>query len=138
MELCKGGELYDAILKRKRYPEQDAARVMFSVLSAMQFMHSKGFVHRDLKPENVIPVGQDSFTNVRVVDFGQAEQILPGEAWFLVTGYWLLVNDGLRLFTMTDDFRTTTCYERIPFSNPLIIRNARMLYTWCRFAQEVC
>ena len=86
MDLCKGGELYDAILKRKRYPEQDAARVMFSVLSAMHFMHSKGFVHRDLKPENVILVDRDSYTNVRVVDFGQAEQVLPGEPWSRV-GY---------------------------------------------------
>ena len=78
MEVCKGGELFDAVTRRKRYSEADAARVIRSVTSAVSYMHSKGFVHRDLKPENVVLLGNESDTVVRVIDFGQAAKFQPG------------------------------------------------------------
>ena len=80
MEYCKGGELFDAIIRQKRYSEADAARVIRAIISAVHFMHSKGIVHLDLKPENVVLTRPDSFTSVRVVDFGQAARCQPGES----------------------------------------------------------
>jgi len=53
MDLLKGGELFDEIVKRSKFEEEDAAEIMLQVLSAMNYLHKKGFIHRDLKPENI-------------------------------------------------------------------------------------
>lgn len=45
MEVCEGGDLYS----RDPYTEEQAARIVESVLSAVAFMHARGVVHRDLK-----------------------------------------------------------------------------------------
>ena len=50
MELCSGGDLYS----RDPYTEDQAARIIGSVLSAVDFMHMHGIVHRDLKYENIL------------------------------------------------------------------------------------
>ena len=42
MELCTGGDLYS----RDPYTEEEAARIISSVLSAVSYMHLKGIVHR--------------------------------------------------------------------------------------------
>ena len=47
MELCSGGDLYS----RDPYKEEEAARIVSSILSAIAYMHSKGIAHRDLKYE---------------------------------------------------------------------------------------
>ena len=78
MQLCNGGELFNCIIKRKRYPERDAAHVVRAILSVLHFMNTKGLMHRDIKPENVVLTHRDSYTNVRVVDFGQAVRFRPG------------------------------------------------------------
>ena len=49
-ELCSGGDLY----ARDPYTEEDAARILTSLLSAVAYLHSKGIVHRDLKFENIM------------------------------------------------------------------------------------
>lgn len=72
MELCNGGELFDAITSRKRYSESNSARVVRSILSVVHFMNHRGLMHRDLKPENVVLLNKQSLIAVRVVDFGQA------------------------------------------------------------------
>ncbi len=50
LELCSGGDLYS----RDPYTEDQAARIVGSILSAVDFMHSHGIVHRDLKYENIL------------------------------------------------------------------------------------
>ena len=47
MELCSGGDLYS----RDPYKEEEAARIVSSILSAIAYMHSKNVAHRDLKYE---------------------------------------------------------------------------------------
>ena len=53
-EICKGGELFDEILKRGKFSERDSAMVMKQVLSSVNYFHGKNIVHRDLKPENIL------------------------------------------------------------------------------------
>jgi serine/threonine protein kinase len=53
MDLLKGGELFDEIVKRQKFSEKDAAEIMVQVFSAINYIHKKGFVHRDIKPENI-------------------------------------------------------------------------------------
>jgi len=53
MDLLKGGELFDEIVKRSKFGESDAAEIMTQVFSSINYLHKKGFIHRDLKPENI-------------------------------------------------------------------------------------
>ncbi len=50
LELCSGGDLYS----RDPYTEDQAARIVGSILSAVDFMHEHGIMHRDLKYENIL------------------------------------------------------------------------------------
>ena len=44
-----GGELFDRIVEKGSYTEQDASALIKQVLAAVNFMHEEGIVHRDLK-----------------------------------------------------------------------------------------
>ncbi len=70
MEYINGGTL-EGHLKQKGVLSQDESiKISLQVLSALQFMHSKGVVHRDIKPSNIM------FTDtgvVKVTDFGIAK-----------------------------------------------------------------
>ena len=46
MELCKGGELFDAVVKRHHLTEKEAAAIMKPVISVVSSCHEMGIVHR--------------------------------------------------------------------------------------------
>ncbi|CAI5727558.1 unnamed protein product [Peronospora farinosa] len=100
MELMEGGELFDAIVDKGRFLEQEAIYVTRCILSAIQHMHERGIVHRDLKPENVLLAmstrrrrHQDAVTplNIKIIDFGFAKVLREGATSmsFLGTGGYL-------------------------------------------------
>jgi serine/threonine protein kinase len=66
MELCSGGDLYS----RDPYTEEEAARIISSILSAVSYMHNRGIVHRDLKYENILFVNRSPKAEVKLIDFG--------------------------------------------------------------------
>ena len=66
MELMSGGDLYS----RDPYTEDEAARIVSSILSAVAYMHDKGFCHRDLKYENIIFTNNDPKSEIKLIDFG--------------------------------------------------------------------
>ncbi len=72
MELLTGGELFDRIRQRVQFTEREAALIMKSLISAVQYVHSQGVVHRDLKPENIIFTDSTDTAKVKIVDFGFA------------------------------------------------------------------
>lgn len=51
MELCSGGDLYS----RDPYTEEEAARIVSSILSAVSYMHQQGIVHRYVYTLYVLP-----------------------------------------------------------------------------------
>jgi len=90
MQLLQGGELFDDIVRRTRYDENDAAAIMIQILSAVNYFHQKGFIHRDLKPENIcldhvrteIREGEatdESQLRVKLIDFGTARKFTKGK-----------------------------------------------------------
>ncbi|OON20180.1 hypothetical protein X801_03945 [Opisthorchis viverrini] len=47
-----GGELFDYIIQKGHLSEVEARVIFRQIVSAIGYMHSKGFAHRDLKPMN--------------------------------------------------------------------------------------
>mmetsp|Transcript_98016 Transcript_98016/g.272772 ORF Transcript_98016/g.272772 Transcript_98016/m.272772 type:complete len:577 (-) Transcript_98016:272-2002(-) len=73
MDICSGGTLLEALCKRRKFTETDAANVMRQILSALAYLHQSNFVFRDLKTENIMfakPVQQGEVGNVKLIDFG--------------------------------------------------------------------
>lgn len=97
MELMEGGELFDAIIKRGRFPEREAVDLVRSILSAIQHMHERGIMHRDLKPENMLLTRKEHhhdvtrMLDVKIIDFGFAKVMKDGatSTSFLGTGGYL-------------------------------------------------
>jgi calcium-dependent protein kinase len=69
--LIKGGELFDELVKRKRFNECDAALIVEKVLSSISYCHEMNIIHRDLKPENIlINFNRSNELDIKVIDFG--------------------------------------------------------------------
>uniref|UniRef100_A0AAY4BSU6 Protein kinase domain-containing protein n=2 Tax=Denticeps clupeoides TaxID=299321 RepID=A0AAY4BSU6_9TELE len=70
MELVSGGELFDRIVERGFYTEQDASTLIKQVLNAVNYLHTLGIVHRDLKPENLLYFSAQDESKIMISDFG--------------------------------------------------------------------
>ena len=70
MEVLAGGTLFDRILNAGYYSEQHAAIAMRQTCSALDCLHSRGFVHRDLKPENLMYASDAEDAPLKLIDFG--------------------------------------------------------------------
>lgn len=66
MEHCSGGDLYS----RDPYTEEEAARIISSMLSAVAYLHSNNVAHRDLKYENILFVNESPKAEIKLIDFG--------------------------------------------------------------------
>ena len=80
MEYLPGGELYDLILKKQKFTEDEARKIFQQLICAIEYCHSHGVVHRDIKPENILLDDQE---NIKLGDFGLATYCLDGR--FLYT-----------------------------------------------------
>ena len=67
MEYCKGGELLDYIVKRKRLSEKEACIFFQQIINGVEYLHNQGIIHRDLKPENLLLSEKNI---IKISDFG--------------------------------------------------------------------
>eukprot|EP00929_Paragymnodinium_shiwhaense_P107257 TRINITY_DN7333_c0_g2_i1.p1 TRINITY_DN7333_c0_g2~~TRINITY_DN7333_c0_g2_i1.p1 ORF type:complete len:572 (+),score=111.92 TRINITY_DN7333_c0_g2_i1:139-1854(+) len=81
LEYCRGGDLFDAVVKAAKatnrgLEEKGAAVATKHVLLALAYVHSQRVVHRDIKCENIllaragVPVEENTF---KLCDFGFAK-----------------------------------------------------------------
>jgi len=92
MEQMEGGELFDYVVEKGTLNEEEAARIVRKVTSALVYMHSKNIIHRDLKPENLLLRNQPKSptdVEVKIIDFGLSKcMVEPVASSFLGTrGY---------------------------------------------------
>lgn len=74
-ELCTGGELFDRIQKIKKFSENQAAKYMLDIVSAVMHCHQRGIVHRDLKPENILFEDNTENAKLKLIDFGTSQYL---------------------------------------------------------------
>ncbi|KAM9679576.1 ribosomal protein S6 kinase alpha-2 isoform X4 [Muntiacus reevesi] len=76
MELMRGGELLDRILRQRYFSEREASAVLCTIAKTMDYLHSQGVVHRDLKPSNILYMDESGNPeSIRICDFGFAKQL---------------------------------------------------------------
>jgi len=75
MELVTGGELFDRIVEKGSYSEEDAKILVRKIVSAIEYLHKQNIAHRDLKPENLLVKSVEDDTEVKIADFGLSKII---------------------------------------------------------------
>ena len=67
LELLTGGELFDVIIDKGSFSENEASQCFVKLCSALQYIHSKNIVHRDVEPGNLM-------LSKRIRDWNQLER----------------------------------------------------------------
>ena len=78
MELVRGVPLLE-YCDGKKLPLADRIRLFIQVCRAVQHAHQKGVIHRDLKPSNILVTEDNGEPLAKVIDFGIARSINPGD-----------------------------------------------------------
>ncbi|XP_064295121.1 maternal embryonic leucine zipper kinase isoform X2 [Phalacrocorax carbo] len=82
LEYCPGGELLDYVISKDRLSEEEARVFFRQIVSAVAYVHSRGYAHRDLKPENLLI---DEERNLKLIDFGLCAKPKGGLDYHLST-----------------------------------------------------
>eukprot|EP01038_Epipyxis_sp_PR26KG_P008075 gene8075-10938_t len=75
LEYVDGGELFDRIVQRQFYNENEARNLVVILLNAIKYCHDRNVVHRDLKPENLLLMSKEDDADMKLADFGFAVQV---------------------------------------------------------------
>lgn len=91
MECMEGGELFAKISERQTpFTEQEVAKIMHQICSAVKHLHSQSIAHRDLKPENLLLTEQnDVISIIKLTDFGFAKEVNLGLVTPCYTPYYV-------------------------------------------------
>lgn len=68
--LCTGGELFDKIIQKGFFSEEEARTVFNQIMLALNYCHSQNVAHRDLKPENFLLLDDSPGWPLKLIDFG--------------------------------------------------------------------
>lgn len=79
LELLSGGELFEFLIEQEYLTENEAMGFTKQVVEAVHFLHDRHIVHLDIKPENIVLKDKSEKKVVKLIDFGLARIITPGE-----------------------------------------------------------
>lgn len=86
-------------------PEPSVKRCVVQISSALEFIHSHGFVHRDVKPENILLLDSQC-SQVKLADFGLAQK--RGTLIRFVTGTLPYMSPELCTVALLDNQKEVT------------------------------
>jgi len=80
MELCAGGDLFDAIICEGKLTEAMAANLMQQVLRGICYLHEQHVAHRDVKDDNFLFLHKAPIEKnvLKLTDFGLSKRCEPG------------------------------------------------------------
>ncbi|EAR86820.1 Serine/Threonine kinase domain protein (macronuclear) [Tetrahymena thermophila SB210] len=78
MEYCKGGTLFDLLIKCGRFEEELAFRYFKQILEALRHLKKHSICHRDIKLENIL-ILRDDRRYLKIVDLSFCAKILKAE-----------------------------------------------------------
>lgn len=82
LQLIKGGDLFDHIIhsRDRKLSEKEAIDILEQILQALHYLHDEiHVIHRDIKPENFLMYNEKGRNKIKLIDFGFACHIKPGE-----------------------------------------------------------
>jgi len=62
-------DLFDKIVAKGSFSEQDAIRIIDKILDALSYLHGQNIVHRDLKPENIVYYNKGNEEIIKIAGF---------------------------------------------------------------------
>ena len=74
MEYIKYGTLSRWMKGKSKIKEEDASMILSSLLSAVEYLHSKQICHRDIKPDNIMFSEENNLSSIKIIDFGLSAQ----------------------------------------------------------------
>ncbi len=72
LEYSEEGDLCDYLIKKGPLNELICKNIMRQLLSAIEYIHSQGYMHSDLKPDNIILFSSENpeTMKIKIIDFG--------------------------------------------------------------------
>lgn len=78
LELYPGGDLFSYLYRVGAVPQKDLLRILYQILSGVEYLHALNIVHRDLKLENILLTRLDPRNRLVIADFGNARCHVTG------------------------------------------------------------
>lgn len=69
LEYASRGSVYSLLRKESRFSDDFSAKIIWQLVDALIYCHSKNVIHRDIKPENLL---LNTKCDVKIADFGWA------------------------------------------------------------------
>ncbi|KAK9485957.1 kinase-like domain-containing protein [Lipomyces starkeyi] len=88
-DLITGGDLFSYLIKGETLgpiPEAEALVIVFQILKALEYLHSKNVAHRDLKLDNILLLAQTPGSRIVLVDFGISKYVVGSRRMTTVVG----------------------------------------------------
>jgi serine/threonine protein kinase len=85
-ELITHGDLFSKMVASEVLREVEAYPIVWQILKALTYLHSRGIVHRDLKPENILCASGEHGGRIVLADFGTARRFTEATRLSTITG----------------------------------------------------
>jgi len=68
IELFKGGTLFEKIIREGNLSERESSFIILHIMSALKYVHRKGYFLRNLRPENVVFMHEEASADIKLID----------------------------------------------------------------------